>query len=159
MSHKNVSSLLRFEIEQINQLLKTYHDLFEKSRKEEPDLLEVTAIASVLHSFYNGLENIFSTIAKNIDDRFPNGQFWHRDLLIQMSEENENRKSVLSNELKNTLSEYLGFRHFFRHAYSFTLEWSELKKPAFEIYDVWNQVKLSLERFLSILEANDATLD
>ena len=159
MSHKNVSSLLRFEMEQINQLLQTYHDLLEKSRIEEPNLLEVTAIASVLHSFYNGLENIFSTIAKKIDDRFPTGQFWHRDLLIQMSEENEKRNAILSDELKNTLSEYLGFRHFFRHAYSFTLEWSELKKPTSEIFDTWNQVKLSLDRFLSTLDANDSLMD
>jgi hypothetical protein len=38
----------------------------------------MTALASVLHSFYNGLENIFLSIARHVDQQVPTGDRWHR---------------------------------------------------------------------------------
>ena len=55
---------LTFEIEQIDQLLEKYTGLLENTEKGKPSLIEVAALGSVLHSFYNGLENIFTTIAR-----------------------------------------------------------------------------------------------
>ncbi|MGB9723840.1 MAG: hypothetical protein ACP5OO_06565 [Chloroflexia bacterium] len=60
-----------FEIEQIDRLLQTYADLLKRLRQHEPDLVEVTAAASILHSFYNGLENIFLVIVGEIDREIP----------------------------------------------------------------------------------------
>ncbi len=85
MSHEKAASQIRFEMQQIGQLLEFYRGLLEKCRHEEPDLVEVTAVASVLHSFYNGIENIFLSIAKKIDKNVPSGTQWHRDLLVQMA--------------------------------------------------------------------------
>lgn len=45
---------MRFEIEQIDQLITVYADLLERVQQRTPDLVEVAAVASVLHSFYNG---------------------------------------------------------------------------------------------------------
>ena len=56
-----------FEIQQIDELFTSFSELLEKSKVEEPTLIELTAIGSILHSFYNGIENIFKTIGKNID--------------------------------------------------------------------------------------------
>ena len=53
--------------------------LLENSKTEEPTLIELTAIGSILHSFYNGIENIFKAIGKNIDAEIPNGK---HDLII-----------------------------------------------------------------------------
>ena len=64
---KKVVSQVKFEIEQIGLLFEAYADLLERVQRRTPDLVEVTAVASVLHSFYNGLENIFLSIAKGID--------------------------------------------------------------------------------------------
>ncbi|MGE0086307.1 MAG: hypothetical protein AB7S75_18010 [Desulfococcaceae bacterium] len=88
-------------------------------KQHDPDLVELTALASVLHSFYNGLENIFLHIAKGIDKDVPADSAWHRKLLIRMAEETPNRKAVLSADLSEALTEYMGFRHFHRHSYSF----------------------------------------
>jgi hypothetical protein len=86
-------------------------------------MIEVTACASVLHSFYNGLENIFLSIVKRIDRNVPTGDRWHRDLLYQMGKETPERKQVLTNKTIDQLVDYMGFRHFYRHSYSFSLEW------------------------------------
>lgn len=82
---EKVASQISFEIGQIDELLKSYSDLLKQTQTQTPNLVEITALASVLHSFYNGLENIFLTIAKKIDQKVPETTHWHRDLLTQMT--------------------------------------------------------------------------
>ena len=146
---------MTFEIGQIDQLLTAYADLLERVQQRTPDLVEVTAIASVLHSFYNGLENIFLSIAKGLDQQVPTGSQWHRDLLVQMSQQTANRGGVISAELARKLADYLGFRHFHRHSYSFFLEWGELKKLVTPLQEVWAQVKEELYKFLESLNSSE----
>jgi hypothetical protein len=74
MYNEQVISQINFEIQQIDKLLMTYKDVLEKSKVTEPDMVEMTAIAVVIHSFYNGLESIFSVIAKRIDHQNPSGE-------------------------------------------------------------------------------------
>jgi len=143
-----IVSQVKFEIEQIDQLLMSFADLLTSVQKNTPDLVQVTALASVLHSFYNGLENIFLSIAKGVDDAVPTGAQWHRDLLTQMTRAASNRDPILTDELARQLAGYLGFRHFYRHSYSFFLEWSEVEKLVTPLAMVWNQVKVELELFL-----------
>ena len=59
-----VISQIEFELGQIEQLFEAYVDLLDRRNKKKPDLVEITALASILHSFYNGLENIFLSIPK-----------------------------------------------------------------------------------------------
>ncbi len=59
---------IEFELKEITTLFQTYKkDLFEINRK--PNLVELAAFASVLHSFYSGIEKIFSVIAKRVDKK------------------------------------------------------------------------------------------
>jgi len=107
---EKVISQVQFEIEQIDQLFKSCAALLEITKGNVPNLVEITALASVLHSFYNGLENIFRSIAKGIDNEVPASSQWHRDLLNQMTAPRADRKAVLTSETAERLSEYLGFR-------------------------------------------------
>lgn len=66
MYPKKIASNIQFEIQQIDKLFEKYNSLFDKCSRSEPDLIELTALASVLYSFYNGIENIFLTIAKKL---------------------------------------------------------------------------------------------
>jgi len=75
---KAISQII-FEIQQIDELFTSFSELLEKSKVEEPTLVELTAIGSILHSFYNGVENIFKTIGKNIDGEIPSGNHWPCD--------------------------------------------------------------------------------
>ncbi|MDW8389500.1 MAG: hypothetical protein RMK84_05205 [Oscillochloridaceae bacterium] len=67
MSANPVQARVRFELNQLDQLLAAYEPLLQRVRHQPPDLVELTALASILHSFYNGLENIFTTIARYLD--------------------------------------------------------------------------------------------
>ena len=145
---EDVISQIKFEIAQIDQLLETYADLLDKSLKGKPDLVEIAALGSVLHSFYNGLENIFLSVAKGLDESVPAGSQWHRDLLTRMTETRMNRGPLLTTELTERLSSYLGFRHFFRHTYSFVLEWDEMEKLVAPLMDVWKETREALQQFL-----------
>ena len=50
-----------------------------------PDDIELSALAAMLHSFYNGIENIFKRVTAELDDRLPGGEFWHRELMDCMT--------------------------------------------------------------------------
>ncbi len=148
---EKVVSQVKFEISQIDHLFEMYAGLLEQTPQESPDLVEVTAIASVLHSFYNGLENIFLSIAKEIDQDVPDSAQWHRDLLTRMTEATSNRRAVLAVNTIHQLAGYLGFRHFYRHTYSFFLEWAELEKLVLPLSEIWEQTKNELQLFLESL--------
>lgn len=119
---------------------------------KEPDLIEKTAVASVLHSFYTGIENILVAIAKNFDKSIPSDKNWHNKLLKQISEKTKSREAVLNKDNVNILLEYLGFRHFYRHSYSFYLDWSLLSKLIVPIEDNWVKVKNDFGSFVEWLQ-------
>ncbi len=82
-----VASQVRFEVTQIDRLFETYADLLAHAQQSTPSNVEIAALATVLHSFYNGLEDIFQLVAKRLDVSLPRGPTWHRDLLAQMAEQ------------------------------------------------------------------------
>ncbi len=146
-------SRIRFEIGQVDHLLQSYADLLEQVRHQPPTLVEATAVASVLHSFYNGLESIFLTIAKDIDADVPTSAHWHRDLLTQMTKGTSKRGPVLTTKTYQRLASYLGFRHFYRHSYSFFLAWDELEDLVTPLQEFWGRVKSELESFVDSMSA------
>ena len=148
MYHDKITSQIKFEINQIDKLFETYQGLFIKCKENEPDIIETTALASVLHSFYNGIEKIFEIIGKKIDKSTPQSKQWHRDLLIQMSKDVPERHAVISDKMLIILSEYIAFRHFYRHSYSFFISWDELQKLVKPVFDVWQALKEELTIFL-----------
>lgn len=150
-SVEKLVSQVRHEVGQIDRLVTSYADLLRNARECTPGLVEITALGSVLHSFYHGLESIFLAIAKGLDGQVPSGRHWHRDLLAQMTRENARRGPVISLQAAEKLTDYMMFRHFFRHAYSFLLEWDELKKLVFPLHEVWAEVKQQLNQFLDTL--------
>jgi hypothetical protein len=149
MYHEKVASQIKFEINQIDKLFYAYEELFAKCKESKPDIIELTALASVLHSFYNGIEKIFEIIAKKIDKVTPNSNQWHRDLLIQMSKDLPERDAVICDSMLNILSDYIAFRHFYRHSYSFFISWNELQKLVYPVFNVWQSLKEKINKFLN----------
>lgn len=62
MLHEKVFDKLEFEVSEIEKMLSSYDSLLELCKTNEPNLIEKTAAASVLHSFYTGVENIIIAI-------------------------------------------------------------------------------------------------
>lgn len=144
-----IKEQIRFKINDIDKLFLEYDLIFKKIEMQIPDLFDMTILGSVLHSFYNGLENIFEIIAKNIDGIVPNGNKSHQELLHQMASENSKRNEILNEKLYLKLREYATFRHFYRHAYSFQLNWEKMNPLIDNLQTVWNEVKLNLENFIN----------
>lgn len=154
MSTKKVIKEINFELEEIENLFDLYrNELFEIER--EPNLLELTGVASVLHSFYCGIEKIFLSIAKNIDENIPFDINWHKTLLSQMAKKNEHREAVISDKAQTGLSDYLAFRHFYRHSYSSHLEWKKMKILVTPIKPTWERFYSEISSFLKALEEKE----
>ena len=148
---KTIAEEILFEIEEIEELFVTYGDLLSRVQERTPDVVEVAALASVLHSFYMGLENIFLVIAKRLDAGVPSGSRWHSDLLAQMTQSTARRGQVISMDLRKTLSDYASFRHVARHAYTTRLNWDEMAEGVMQMSRVWAQAKSELLAFVETL--------
>ena len=110
------------------------------------------SIALNLHSFYNGLEQIFEIIVRQIDPVFPSGERWHRDLLEQMTKEfPEVRPAVLSAKTVALLDDFLAFRHRMRNLYAFNLDAERLKQLLGRLPNALSQAKQELESFCELL--------
>ena len=138
---------IRSEIEQIDELLVEFAALLDRSATTEPDTVERAALGSVLHAFYTGLEGIFLTIAKRVDGQVPAGERWHMDLLDQVASSTQNRGAVISAETKRTLTQYLAFRHFFRHAYAHVFHWTEMRDLVERLRPAWVEIRAEIEVF------------
>jgi len=132
-----------------------YGPLLKKCRIRTPDLIERAALGALLHSFYNGLENIFKRIAMACDGGLPEGGLWHRRLLDSMAQTRPNRPAVLGQETRKALRPYADFRHLFRHGYLAQLNWELMAEAVHGIPATLEQVEADLDRFLAALEEGD----
>jgi hypothetical protein len=129
------------DIGKIDYLLDKYSYILKEFKEQEPNDRDLLAISNLLHTFYNGIERIFTTIAEEYDNNIVTGENSHKFLLNEMRKSFPIRTVTLSEDLYIKLSEYMGYRHMYRHAYSFELKWNKMKHLVDNIYDVWEEVK------------------
>jgi len=136
------------ERDQLHRLLDVHRSLLEKCAAMPPNEIELSALAAMLHSFYNGIENIFKRTTLELGDRLPSGEFWHKELLDGMTKATPHRASVLSPELRGRLKEYMEFRHVFRHAYIFNFRWDRMKTLVLGCEETLHRLEKELTEFL-----------
>lgn len=122
------------EIEAEKNLIdKTLVELVKALQSSDRSYVVLAGMASFLHNFYNGIENILKRLllakGAKLDLRSP---FWHHDLLKAAVDQ-----KFLSEALVQKLKNYLGFRHFFVHAYGILLDTEKLLPLANEATEVW----------------------
>ena len=137
-----------FEISQIDKLFNNSKPLLDLCKLKPPDFIEMSATALLLHSFYNGIENILRLIIKFYDTELPTDTKWHMELLEKAFVPNKNRKEIFDTELQGTLEEYLKFRHFVRHSYGFQLDWERMEDLVTGIVNIWDKVKNNINKFM-----------
>ncbi|HNS19554.1 MAG TPA: hypothetical protein PKH24_03600 [Sedimentisphaerales bacterium] len=113
------------------------------SRLTELSVLELAGVATLLHNFYNGIENILKQVflAKGIS--IPEGPAWHRDLLTAAQEH-----QVLSQATAERLRQFMAFRHFFSHAYALDLDPKRMEPLAADAAGVFQAVAHDVDRLL-----------
>lgn len=136
------------EREQLQRLLSGIHGLVIKCRSTEPTEIELTALAASLHSFYTGVESIFKRVVVELDGEPVRGESWHRELLSRMKSPTAHRPALLSAELHDTFNEYLRFRHVFRNAYSFDLDWQKMSPLILRLEETFRNLEGALDDFL-----------
>jgi hypothetical protein len=137
------------EISRIDKLLNDISPLLKLCQiKEQLDIIEMTATAQVLHSFYNGVESVIVLPFKYMNEKLPNDFRWHKTLLEMAYGANSKNEEILSKDVKDKLDDYLSFRHFIRHSYSSELDWKIMRILIIEIEDIWQMVKTDFEAFI-----------
>ncbi len=139
--------------DEINKL-----ELLDKEKnallKRRPSNYVVRAGGSILHDFYTGIEKIFESIAKEVDNRLPMGEEWHSELLHQMTLDIPGlRPQVITAKTEKKLREYLGFRHLFRKRYGFELDWRKLKKLLLGMPPVRSNLENEIGKFFEALNS------
>lgn len=132
---------VELEIGLLHRLVDSHKSLIAKVSHIEPNTVELSALSAYLHSFYTGIENVFKQIAAGIDNQQPSADRWHTDLLKLMSVPSPNRPALISEVLLTKLIGYMGFRHVFRHAYTFDLKWRKMETLVSESEAVLREIE------------------
>ena len=109
------------------------------------------SIAKKLADVYNGIENIFKRIAREVDRHLPTGDSWHKDLLTQMTEQRPERPPVISENTFAQLDGLLKFRHAFNNIYGEELVYEEIEPHAKSIDELFASVSEDLSIFTDSL--------
>jgi len=138
-------------LDDLDRVVTRARNLMDKARTSG-DLDYLDGVALNLHGFYAGVERIMQDIARTMEKTLPDGAEWHQDLLLQMSAEIPSiRPAVLSQETRQCLEEYRGFRHVVRNVYTFNLRPARLQELASRLHDCHEAVRRDLEELITLL--------
>jgi uncharacterized protein (UPF0332 family) len=145
---ESVKTKIGYEISRIEKLITDAKPLFDLCKIREPDFIEITATAQILHSFYNGVESVIVLFFKNYGEKLPNDIHWHKSLFEMAFGNNSKNLKIINADIKEKLEEYLSYRHFIRHSYSSELKWNEMASLVKELDIIWEEVKMNFEMFM-----------
>jgi uncharacterized protein YutE (UPF0331/DUF86 family) len=137
---ERLSKKIYAELENIDEVFK---EIPSSEKLPYLSTLELAGTAALLHNFYNGIENILKRIFLSENIEIPEGKSSHKELI-----ETAVKKQIISEELKNTLGEYLAFRHFFSHAYAFDLYADKMEPLVQNSKEVYSNFKKEITKYL-----------
>jgi hypothetical protein len=159
MNNLLIQDRINQEIKKILQALQQL-EIFLRELSNQSDVMYqnalINSIALNLHGVYTGIERIFEVIAKKIDQIFPTGDKWHRDLLEQMSVDIPKvRKAVITEETRLILDELRRFRHLVRSAYSCQLDEEKVLIIAHKIVNSYQTIINDIQLFCNNLSKGE----
>ncbi len=156
---KRLAKRIRTECDELDRVLARAQVAWERAQRSADDLY-LDSVALNLHGFYSGLERIFEIIATRVDGTLPTGANWHQLLLAQMAREIPSvRPAVISEETREYLDEYRGFRHVVRNVYTHNFEPERLQRLVERAPEVFQKAKAELLAFAEFLEEAEHPVD
>ena len=120
---------------------RTLADIPDSDSLSNLSRLELAGLATLLNNFYNGIENILKTVMTTKGMNLPDGPSWHRDLLNAAKSLN-----IISESSAGKLKQYLAFRHFYIHSYSFDLDAEQMENLIKDILIVYDRFKDEIQK-------------
>jgi uncharacterized protein YutE (UPF0331/DUF86 family) len=134
---------IRDRVEAEYEAIETILSLIPDKNVHQLSQLELAGLATLIHNFYNGIENILKQIFKSRSIEIPEGSSWHQELLVRAKDQN-----LISEDLADKLKEFLAFRHFFSHAYALDLHPSRIESLSEKIKQIFEQVKVEIGKII-----------
>ncbi len=72
---------LEEELIDLSRLREAYTEHIDGAFAKAPNKIEILALASVLQSYYTGMENAMARIVRTFDGQISKSHSWHADLL------------------------------------------------------------------------------
>jgi len=138
-------------MQDLERVVSRAESLMDKAQRTGDDGY-LDGVALNLHGFYAGVEKIFEDVARTMEKAIPDGSGWHQDLLLQMAAEiSPIRPPVISEETRDCLDDYRGFRHVVRNVYTFNLQMSRLQELTKGLRRCYGAVTRDLDDFMDFL--------
>jgi len=150
-----LQSEIEFEIEELRTQITCFSKLREKVSHLIPNDIEIVALAAFLQAFYAGMENIFKRILVHYKEKLPHTESWHIELLERMTQCEEKRSAVITMQLYKKLTKYLGFRHFFRHSYTFRLDWEQMEPLVRDCENTFREFEKEITLFVEKIDEKE----
>jgi hypothetical protein len=146
-----IAQRIRAELPEMDRAIQRARRAFERASFSSDDLY-LDSVALNLHSFYGGVERLFTLVAGVIDGSVPTGEAWHQALLRQMAADVPAlRPAVISATTLTLLDEYRAFRHVVRNVYTLHLDPARLERLIHEAPRALAQVHAELAAFADFL--------
>ena len=153
--YRTIAGRIRVDLQELARVVERTGRIWQQALVS-PDDYYVDATALNLHGFYAGLERLLEIIAEGVDQAKPAGAHWHDDLLRQMAAEVPGvRPPVLSQETRQRLDRYRGFRHVVRNVYTYSLDPEQIGMLVKQLAPTMARVSQELTAFADFLEQMD----
>ena len=144
MRVNNFKENFNAEIENINNVLKEIEKL-AGLKSEKMDNVKIAAAGTFLHNFYNGIENIIKRALIVEGVKIKNSFNWHKETLLKAK-----ALDIITEKTHINLIQFLSFRHYFIHGYSFKIMPDELLLLLKQTDEVFNEFKKEIEKHFNI---------
>jgi hypothetical protein len=153
--YRTIAGRIRVDLQELARVVERTGRIWQQALVSTDDYY-VDATALNLHGFYAGLERLLEIIADGVDQAKPAGAHWHDDLLRQMAAEVPGvRPPVLSQETRQRLDRYRGFRHVVRNVYTYNLDPEQIGVLVKQLAPTMARVSQDLAAFADFLEQMD----
>lgn len=150
---RTIAAEIKESLAELESLTKELTHRFSPLRSRKPRALTLRGLASYLHDFYTGCEEIFLRIARDLNNQVPTDMDWHTRLLHQMTLDVPGvRPALLNRKTEEKLRDYLGFRHVFRHLYGRNLDWVKLRRLCRAQPPAFRALARDIRQFLKTIE-------